>query len=308
MSLSIASVEYQFMPHPIFANQVHVLEGSESFVYQLRDTAKDEFFALKVMKPSYRGEYLARGAKELFSHQHTPGLNLCYRLCLTRATAPELIVKYPDLEYAVLMPWLQARTWAGLMRDRSAGPGYQPKHACSLVLETVRVLKYLEEHRMAHADIAGSNIFLSPDLVGIRLLDLEGMYYEGGMRPQIVSRGSPGYRHRHLTGNGQWCLAGDRFAGAILVTEMLTWCDPVVRALTPEDAESLFSPEELQTVGSQLWQAVRHTLFRIDGELLSLFDRAWASSVLLECPDFQTWMRCIERVCRMQNMQNISKR
>ncbi len=301
MPLHIAQIEYEFMPHPIYANRVFMLEGSEAFIYQLRDTKQKTLHALKVMKPSYRGEYVSHCAKELLAHYQMPGLHLGYRFCLTRESAPAIVKAYPDLEYAVVMRWLQATTWAGLMRDKSAGSAYLVEHARRLALGTVRVLQYLEERHMAHTDIAGNNIFLSSDLTAIRLLDLEGMYFETAYPLQMRRRGSPGYQHRHLTNDGQWHHAGDRFAGAILLAEMLTWCDRWVHALAPENAESLFQVEELQTVDFPLWQAVRSSLFAIDIQILRLFDQAWASSRLTDCPDFYTWRQCLERVCGTQN-------
>ena len=301
MPINIASIECEFMPHPIYANQVFMLEGSEAFIFQLRSTEQKTSYALKAMKPSYRGEYVSRCAKELLSHYQMPGLHLGYRFCLTRESAPAIVAAYPDLEYAVVMPWLQATTWAGLMQDKSAGSTYLSERARKLALETVRVLQYLEKRHMAHTDIAGNNVFLSSDLTAIQLLDLDGMYFETAYLPQMRRRGSTGYQHRHLTNDGQWHHAGDRFAGAILLTEMLTWCDPLVRALTPENAESLFQVEELQTVDFPLWQAVRSSLFAIDIQILHLFDQAWASSHLMECPDFFTWRQCLERVCGTQN-------
>jgi serine/threonine protein kinase len=297
-SLRIASTHYEYVPHPIFANSVFVLEGSEAFVYQLRDPVRNTLHALKVMKPSFRGEYIAQRALDLSGHQSIPGLYLCNRVCLTRQTAPDLISAFPEYEYAIFMPWLQARTWAGFIQDKSAAATYVSKRARVLALQTARVLQYLETHHMAHTDIAGGNIFLSTDLTQVQLLDLEGMYYEGGLPPRVPAQGSPGYQHRHLTKDGQYCPSGDRFAGAILLTEMLTWSDPVVRALTPEDAETLFQPQELQTTGSPLWQAVRASLFAIDAQILDLFDRAWASSEPAECPDFNTWKQSLKRLFR----------
>lgn len=296
MSLRIAATHYQYMPHPIFAHHVFVIEGNEAFVYQLRDPARNTLHALKVFKPSYRGQYVAQRAIDLLAHKNVPGLYLCNRVCLSRETAPELIATYPDLEYAVFMPWMQARTWAGLMQDKSASAAYQPANARVLALQTVRVLQYLEAHHLAHTDIAGSNIFLSPDLTQVQLLDLEGIYYQGAFPPPVLSRGSPGYRHRQLSNEGQYCPAGDRFAGAILLTEMLTWWNPVVRALVAERAETLFQTQQLQTIDSPLWQAVRATLFAINAQILALFDQVWASSQLTGCPDFNAWKQCLKRI------------
>jgi hypothetical protein len=63
----------------------------------------------------------------------------------------------------------------------------------------------------------------------VELLDLEGVYISGIPSPKRLSHGSPGYQHCRLGRQGQWSPYGDRFAGAILLTEMLTWWNPVVR-------------------------------------------------------------------------------
>src|SRR5258708_5029274 len=142
MSLRIASTQYEWMPHPVFAHRVFVIEGSEAFVYQLRDPAHNTLHALKVLKPSYRGEYIAHRATHLLAHKNVPGLLLCNRICLTRESAPDLIAAFPDLEYAIFMPWVQARTWAGLMQDKRASAAYQPANARLLALQTVRAFQY----------------------------------------------------------------------------------------------------------------------------------------------------------------------
>jgi len=296
MPLRIASTRYECTAHPLFAHSAFIIEGSESFVYQLRDPARNTLHALKVLKPSYRGEYIARRAIDLRPHHNQPGLLLCNRICLTTETAPDAISVFPDLQYAIFMPWVDARSWSGLMQNKAASAAYRPANARTLALQTARVLRYLEAHHLAHTDIAGSNIFLAPGLNQVQLLDLEGMYYEGAIPPALPSRGSPGYRHPRLPGNGQYCLAGDRFAGAILLTEMLTWCDPVVRALIADQSESLFQPQQLQTIDNPLWQAVRTSLSAIDASLLALFDQAWASSQLSDCPEFTRWNQHLERI------------
>src|SRR5206468_1547819 len=104
------------------------------------------------------------------------------------------------------------------------------------------------------------------------------------------------YQHRRLGRHGQWSLYGDRFAGAILLTEMLTWWNPLVRAQTPRNAATLFLPEELQRPAGPRWQIVRDVLWSLDPTLLSLFDQAWGSLHLKDCPDFATWLSSLKRV------------
>jgi hypothetical protein len=279
------------MPHPIFSadmDEVYVVEGGEALIYQLQDLGTGELWALKVFKPLYRGEHVARSVAALAPYAQLPGLLLGNRLCLTEESAPELIGWYPELEYSVLMPWLHGQTWAGLLSDRIASERYTRGAASTLALSTAQVLWELEAHHLAHTDIASGNVICLPN-GSVELLDIENLYMPGTARPRQFSMGSPGYQHRHLDADGYWRQDGDRFAGAILLAEMLSWWDPLVRSLVPEGAESFFQPYELQVVDLPRWQAMRDALWEICPPALQVFDEAWASSDLSECPELGTW-------------------
>src|SRR5512142_2760165 len=107
MIMAVDSSQVRFMPHPLFPldlDEVFAIEGGEAMVYQVRDVATGALGALKVVKPSYRGEHIARSVAALAPYAALPGLYLGNRICLTRAAHPRLIALYPDLEYAMLMP------------------------------------------------------------------------------------------------------------------------------------------------------------------------------------------------------------
>ncbi len=294
--LHIDQGQYGFMPHPYFPNddEVFAIEGGEAIIYQIRDLSNNALRALKVIKPSYRGEHIARAAAALAPYKYISGLSLGDRLCLTKSSYPQCIAAYPDLEYAIIMPWLTGSTWAGFMLDRAAHSCYTPMQALSLALATAHVLWNLEAHHLTHTDVAGCNIVLSADLKRVELLDIEGLYSYGAALPKLRSRGSPGYQHRNLDARGQCRPEGDRFAGAMLLAEMLAWSDPQVRKYTPPNAESLFQPQELQVIdpaqkATPRWRAVRNALYAICPPALTLFDQAWTSSDLAQCPDFSMW-------------------
>ncbi len=292
MFLRVGSSYFEFVPHPMLPEDkeaVFVLEGGEALVYQLRNLDTNERYALKVFKASYRGPHLVRVAELLQRCAHFPGCFLGRRSCLSRANQPELVAAFPELEYAMLMPWIEARTWAGLILDQGASVGYTFEQARRLALATAQVLWNLETHGMAHADVAGGNILLAPTLQEVQLLDLEDLYAPGLPAPKKLSWGSPGYQHPHLGAQGQWCPQGDRFAGAILLTEMLTWWEPRVRAHVADHAETLFRPHELQQTHIPIWQVVRDVLLSISRDILYLFDQVWASNGLTDCPDLATW-------------------
>jgi serine/threonine protein kinase len=288
----IGPIRYRFLPHPLFPqeDEVYMLEGGQALIYPLQEVDSGNLYALKVSKPLYRGEQLARVAAALIHYANLPGLSLGRRLCLTKATHPELIAAYPSLEYALLMPWIQGRTWAGLMLDQQASQNYTPQQAHLLALTTAQVLASLEAHQLAHTDIAGSNIMLAAP-AKVELLDIEGLWMPGLKRPKWSNQGSPGYQHRRLGRKGQWQPEGDRFAGAILLAEMLTWCYPQIRALVPPGSETLFQSDELQKEHSPKWQSVRQALWSACAPALELFDQAWQSRKLKQCPPLSAWAK-----------------
>ena len=63
-------------------------------------------------------------------------------------------------------------------------------------------------------------------------------------KPSLLPAGSAGYAPKYLT-SGVWQKA-DRFAGAILLGEILSWCSEEVRNKKWTDA-SYFKTEEMQT-------------------------------------------------------------
>ncbi|MEO7003180.1 MAG: hypothetical protein ABI068_15310, partial [Ktedonobacterales bacterium] len=292
MQLLIGEARFGFMPHPIFGaemDEVFVVEGGEALLYQLQDVANGALYALKVMKPSYRGEEIARSVASLRPYATLPGLQLGNRICLTRAEYPALIAALPDLEFAVLMPWLTGRTWAGLLTDRAASETYYARDALQVALRTAQALWELEAHHMAHTDVASGNVMLLSEKGEIALLDVETLYMLNTPTPRFKRLGTPGYQHPRLDARGQWRPEGDRFAGAILLTEMLTWWDPTVRALTPDGAETLFQPQELQSLTLPRWQAARDALWNTCPPALALFDQAWAAADLADCAELGAW-------------------
>ena len=296
MPLRIGAQHFEFIPHPLFpqdSEAVSVLEGAEALIYQVRDVVTQSLYALKVMKPAYRSGHLIRVSETISYSVHIPGFHIPHRICLTMTEYPDLIRAYPDLEYAVLMSWFTGKTWSGFMQDQTASASYTREQAYTLATMVANLLQELESLDLVHSDIAGGNILLSPDLQSIQLLDLEGLYMPGVTPPPHCSQGSPGYQHRNLGPRGQWCPEGDRFAGAILLTEILTWCNPRVRAYVADYAESLFQATELQTDDLPSLPEVRKTLWSIHSDLLSLFDQAWSSYTLSECPKIEHWYRIL---------------
>ncbi|MCC6904950.1 MAG: hypothetical protein IT326_03845, partial [Anaerolineae bacterium] len=107
----IGGVQYAVMPHPAVPNFAFGQEGRKAFVYQLRRPADDGVFALKKFKQAYRLPELVDVCAELARFSRWPGLEAGARTCLVTAQHPDILGQYPDLEYAVLMPWIHGSTW-----------------------------------------------------------------------------------------------------------------------------------------------------------------------------------------------------
>lgn len=296
MFLQIGETYFEFLPHPLFRSErdaVFRLEGSTAFIYKILDINTNELYALKVFKPTFRHKTIAAVNASLAHYTDIPALQGERRLCITKTTHQELTRAYPELEYAILMPWISAPTWAGLLLNSQFSSTYTSQQALSLARAAAGTFQSLENHGLAHADIAGDNLVPILDRLQIQLLDLENVYIPGIVPPEKKSQGTPGYQHKQPGPHGQWCPEGDRFAGAILLTEMLTWWNPRVRACVAEEVESLFQPYELQTSEAPCLQAVRNTLYTLHPQLLELFDQAWLSRNLADCPLLRSWMEVL---------------
>lgn len=295
--LQIAENLYEFLPHPILPGEVQKIVREQATIYQLHRPSDQTLWALKVCNPGYRTPQVEQHTRLLRHYRTLPGLRVANRLCLTRARFPDLLAFYPELEYAVLMPWIEGKSWAGFLDDPALSVRYTREQAIEAALTMASLLWELEIHQVTHTDIAGDNIILlSP--AQIELIDLEGFYVWSSPLPTQPGCGWHGYQHPRLDQRGHCCPEGDRFAGALLLTEMLTWWNPLVRALT--EGDSVFHSVPFGDQGSsheakRLLKAVGGTLREISPGLQRLFERAWFSATLEECPDFATWVRYLLR-------------
>jgi hypothetical protein len=246
-------------------------------------------------KPRFCTPALVAQAEKLAAFAGLPSLQVARRTVLTPDSHADLLRREPDLTYAVLMPWVEGPTWQEVLLEKRP---LTPQQALMLAHALAEILSQMEQHGIAHCDLSGPNVlqpaltpaFGSPSPVGrgargegVALVDLEGLYAPGLGRPEALSSGSAGYAHRQAVG-GLWGPQADRFAGAVLLAEMLGWCDPdVVQAAW---GESYFEPAEMQRETAR-YQTLAAALARRWGEgVARLFERAWRSESLLDCPTF----------------------
>lgn len=283
--LTIGDVQYRPDPHPYLSDDVYVLEGGEALVYRLRDLNTGEGMALKCFKQTLRGSYLADNTQRMTSLVGVPGLALARRICLTRKAYPRLIKEYPDLEFSILMPWVEGISWAGILQNRTYP--YPRWAALRLARETARVLYELEMRRLVHSDISGANIVIATtNPPAIELIDIDHLFLPERRQPLIVGRGTPGYIHpTHATEK----VISDRFAGAIVVSEMLAWANPHVRDIIPEGAETCCMQSEIGKE-SVVFAAIQETLATYSTAIGALFTQAWYSTSSETCPDLGSWV------------------
>jgi hypothetical protein len=147
----------------------------------------------------------------------------------------------------------------------------------------------LERGGVAHCDLSGANLLIDhvEDEPSLYLVDVEQLYGPGLGQPSMFLVGTPGYNHQRDP-QGLWGPMADRFSGAIMLSEMLSWCDPAVQ----EHAwgESYFDPDEMHHE-TERFEVLYAALLRYWGQdIARMFAYAWQSKTLGECAAFNEWL------------------
>ena len=293
-TLTIAGGAYRVAEHPAAPGMPFGQEGRKAIVYQL--IAGGEARALKVFKPRFRSPALVAQAERLAAFANIPGMRVCDRVVLTPQAQTALLREQPDLTYAVLMPWIAGDTWQGVML---AGQPLTPQQAAALARQLTSLLAALEKRGIAHCDLSAPNVLLPglaqpaihPPRSTLELVDVEDLFAPGFAAPPALAAGSPGYAHKSAPA-GLWSADADRFAGAVLIAEMLGWGEARVRQAAW--GESYFEPSEMQT-NSERYQLLYQTLkTQTRAALADLFARAWFSETLDACPSLREWASALD--------------
>jgi hypothetical protein len=308
--LTLNGVTYRIAEHPAAPGIPYGQEGRAGIVYQLlpsptgRGVGGEGAMALKVFRARFRTPALVSQAEKLAAFADLPGLTVCRRTVLTPQRNADLLRREPDLTYAVLMPWIEGPTWVEVMLEKRP---LTPQQALDLARAFADILSRMEQNGIAHCDLSGPNVLL-PMLAQptadrrpqtayrppstVELVDVEGLYAPGLPRPEALPSGSSGYAHRTAR-EGLWGPTADRFAGAVLLAEMLGWGDESVREACY--GETYFDPAEMPSVAQasacDRYQTLLSALARHYGQpVADLFERAWTSETLADCPTFGEWL------------------
>ncbi len=289
--LTIDNTVYHVAEHPALPGVPYIQRGARGFVIQLKSPGPDRY-ALKYFKIKYRVPELVSIGKALRQYADLPGLRAAYRTVFTTKTHPDLIRKYPALEYGVLMPWLPGNTWFDVITKRAP---LSPLESLQLAQQTGRVLASLEEKGLAHCDIAGANVMVERHENRVELVDIEEMHGSGLPRPVELPAGQEGYQHQSSAANGQWSAEGDRFGGAVLIAEILGWHSAKIRDNSAD--EHYFAATEVQKPDSPRFGLLQE-LLRTDysPEVADTFEAAWRSTSLTDCPPLKTWRAVLDKL------------
>ncbi len=285
--ITLNGIEYSFAPHPHASSLAHGQEGGRATVYRLNAASNTlyETKALKVFKDQYRIPQIGEISDKLAQYASISGLGVCYREVLRPDQYNRPPLGEEELKWAVLMPWVEGNTWYDILSEKSD---------IDTVVMRVVVQKYLdvlldlERNAVTHCDLSPANILVrlrpSPE---VNLIDVEEMCAVGIPAPEMLPRGTAGYAHRsaHL---GLWHPFADRFAGALLLCEMVCWSESTFRECAAGD--SFFDFTEMHSTTCQRYHVMVQALEKVGGlHLVDLFKRCWLSTDLAQAPAFWEW-------------------
>lgn len=291
----INGTAYTVGQHPAAPGLAYAQAGRQGIVYQLlpKNGEIHEAKALKVFFPKFRIPAMVYQSEHMANYREVPGLKVCSRDVLTPERNGDLIAEYPDLLYAVLMPWIHGFTWFDVVSDqRTLGRG----ESLMLAKALAAIGSSMEQRGLAHCDLSAPNVMLPffsevklPEgSAAVELVDVEQIYSPKMDRPDVLLAGSPGYAAHRTVHSGLWSAYADRFAGAVIIAEMLGWSDQLI--VSKAWGESFFDQHEMQTPCERYFLLKKSLSNRWGTGLSDLFSRAWDSQDLSSCPTFGEWL------------------
>jgi serine/threonine protein kinase len=275
--------------------------GKEGTVYKV--LKNNSYYALKVFYPGYQDKRLLKNTQQINQFKEFNGLRVADRTLITKNLYPDVVNKYPELNYSILMPWIQGDLWGNIIANGNLN-GKTGFYKVARLL--VQVLCGLEKNGIAHCDLSNNNFIIEENFSKIELIDIEDMYAPDMPRPiPNISFGTPGYRTKWIAERGLWGSDSDRFACAILCSEILTWHNNEIRKNKSGDT-SFFNEEEIGE-SSERYNLMRSCLERINPKVAVLFEQAWASKKMDQCPSTCDWLNALEEVNQSSKVTILSQ-
>lgn len=297
--LTIESERYIIAPHPSAPKHPFAQTGRKGTVYQLRHKSQSNDRALKIFAEPFRDVCMVELTNTLACYAHLPGMDVCKRQVLVpNGFGKKAIAKHPELKFSVLMPWSVGRTWFDVI---ASFVDIVPEVCTDIARRMAFVLAGLEKEGIAHCDISSANVLVNEETLEVQLIDVEDIYSPLLPPPSAIPTGTDGYNHKQGRAEGQWNIYGDRFAGAVIISEMLCWYSQEFRDSATEDG-TYFYPTEMQDKSSSKYALLLDTLLTLPTlsqlqarQLVDLFTLAWESKTLEECPPVSQWLAVLEK-------------
>ncbi|MEC0183284.1 hypothetical protein P4H61_17485 [Paenibacillus peoriae] len=303
--LIINGTAYVVGRHPAAPGLAYAQAGRQGIVYQLnaKSGAPHEAKALKVFFPKFRIPAMVYQSEHMEAYGNIPGLQVCKRDVLTPERNGSLIAEQPDLLYAVLMPWIHGTTWFDCLTGQQQ---LEASDSLALARALAGIGSAMEQKGLAHCDLSAPNVMLPffsevelPEgTSAVELVDVEQMYSTKMDRPDALLAGSPGYAAHRTVHSGLWSAYADRFAGAIIIGEMLGWSDRVI--VDKAWGESYFDQHEMQTPCERYFILRKSLETRWGSKVVELFSRAWDSQDLSSCPTFGEWLVVLNAITEQE--------
>jgi len=287
----IGSATFTFLPNPGAPRIVYGQTAGKATVYKVARRDGDDY-ALKVFQRQYSDPQVIVNTQRLSIYKALPGLRVCKRFAITPESDPNLVREHPDLTYSVLMPWVTGKTWFDITHKTTL----TPEQSLSMAGAFAKTMAALENWRIAHCDISNGNVLFRMNPIYVELVDVEDLHAPKLTRPHYLPGGSPGYAH-HTAPEGLWSPVADRFAAAVLLAEILGWCDSRVRHAKRGD--QFFDPREMpqrdrRQPTSENFNLLLGVLYERWGKNVSeAFSTAWYSESLEQCLSLQQWAHII---------------
>lgn len=299
--LDINGITYLVGQHPVAPGIAYAQTGRQGTVYKLipLDGNEYESKALKVFFPKFRVPAMVYQSEQMKKYSEVSGLQVCNRDVLTPERNGKLISEHGDLLYSVLMPWINGITWFDIICDKKL---LTPNESLILAASFAGIGSAMEQRGIAHCDLSAPNVLLpffsedeSPEgSSAVELVDVEQIYSPKMDRPDALLAGSAGYAAHRIVNSGLWSSYADRFAGAVILAEMLGYSDQDIVNRTY--GESYFDQRELQTSCDRYMKLQQSLEKRYGRKIAELFSRAWNSQDLSSCPTFGEWLIAISTV------------
>jgi hypothetical protein len=205
------------------------------------------------------------------------------------------------LEGAIMMPKVPGTPWGAVADDLREGTLQMSlAQRLKLSLALAQCIDILEAGQCSHRDLSATNVFVDKE-GRVWLIDWDCTYHRNLPFQGNTTVGTMGYVAPFLrVGDGHpdpawsWCPCADRFALAVLVTEiLLTGPD-----LAPHEDGTLFSQAQIDEPGNRLVREMIGRLRDLSRPCGLLLERAFASSTFQECPSPQEWIGALKGTLR----------